>query len=197
MSTLEKNAAYESMMELSRLLAEVAERFAPEVERAAEILAESLKAGGKVLACGNGGSAADAQHFTGELVGRFLYNRPPLAGITLSADTSVMTAIGNDYGFEQVFSRQVEGLGKAGDVLVGFSTSGTSPNVIEAFNVAQEMGLRTVAFVGPAEHEVVVKCDSRFHVPSKMTPRIQEVHQALFHALCESVEKKMFPRDSA
>ena len=195
MNSINRSSTFKSLMELSRLLATITETMEPEVDNAVEIIVGSLKAGGKIMACGNGGSAADAQHFTGELVGRFLYNRPPLAGMTLSADTSVMTAIGNDYGFDKVFSRQVEGLGKKEDVVVGFSTSGNSPNVLNALDAARRQGLKTIAFVGADTNEVLEKCDHCFHIPSESTPRIQEAHQALFHALCESVEKKMFQKN--
>jgi len=186
------HTTYVSLRELSRLASKMSEEITSEVGIAATLIVHSLRAGGKILTCGNGGSAADAQHLTGEIIGRFLFDRPPLPAITLSADTSILTAVGNDYGFENVFSRQVEGLGKSGDVLIGFSTSGKSPNILCAFQTARTLGMKTIALVGAHSNEVLEDCDVCFHVPSGITPRIQELHTALLHAICEEVEKTMF-----
>ena len=186
-------AACQSFIELSRLAADMAETIDPAIARGAALIVNTLKSGGKLLACGNGGSAADAQHFTGEMIGRFLFNRPSLPAITLIADTSVLTALANDYGYETVFARQVEGLVKQGDVLVGFSTSGKSPNVLRAIETAQKIKIKTIALVGPETKPVLESCDVCFCVPSYSTPRIQEMHTAILHAICEIVEKEMFP----
>jgi len=154
----------------------------------ARLFTRSLADGGKILIFGNGGSAADAQHIAGELVSRFLRERQALAALALTTDTSIMTAIGNDYGFERVFARQVEALGAPGDVALGISTSGRSPNVIAALDAARSRGMATVAFTGEDGGELVARVDHCFRVPSGSTPRIQEAHIAAGHALCELVE---------
>lgn len=184
--------AYERLHELSCLVNELAERMDKQVTQVASLIIDSFESGGKVFACGNGGSAADAQHFVGEMIGRFLLDRPSLPAITLSTDTSVLTAVGNDYGFETVFSRQIEGLGKSGDVLIALSTSGKSPNVLRALKTAQEKQMKTIALVGPEKNSVLEACDLCICIPSQITPRIQEMHTALLHAICEIVEKEMF-----
>jgi D-sedoheptulose 7-phosphate isomerase len=153
---------------------------------------ETLRAGGKVMFAGNGGSAADAQHLAGEFVSRFNFDRPGLAGIALTTDTSVMTAIGNDYGYEHVFRRQVQALARPGDVLVGLSTSGNSPNVVLALEQARAMGVTTVGFTGNRGGRMDVLCDHLLRVPSPLTPRIQEGHIVLGHTLCGLVERLMF-----
>jgi D-sedoheptulose 7-phosphate isomerase len=153
---------------------------------------ETLRAGGKVMFAGNGGSAADAQHLAGEFVSRFNFDRPGLAGIALTTDTSVMTAIGNDYGYEHVFRRQVQALARPGDVLVGLSTSGNSPNVVLALEQARAMGVITVGFTGNRGGRMDVLCDHLLRVPSPLTPRIQEGHIVLGHTLCGLVERLMF-----
>lgn len=146
---------------------------------------------GKVLACGNGGSATDAQHFIAELVGRFERERLPLAGIALNADTAILTAVGNDYGFETVYERQVEALGHPGDVLVAISTSGKSPNVIKAIHAAHERDITVIAVTGKGGGEITnILNDSDIHlcVPHDRTMRIQEVHIILLHALCDGID---------
>jgi D-sedoheptulose 7-phosphate isomerase len=163
---------------------------------AAKRLTESLLAGGKLLVCGNGGSAADAQHWAGELVSRFNYDRPGLAAIALTTDTSILTAIGNDYGYERSFSRQVEALGRAGDVLFALSTSGRSPNILAALRAAKERGIVTVGFTGAGGGDMPAICDIVIRVPSDSTPRIQEGHEVLGHAICGMVEAAIFPRDA-
>ena len=166
--------------ENARLLVEVGER-----------LAQSLRSGGKVLTFGNGGSAADAQHFAGELVGRFLRDRPALAAMALTTDASVVTAIGNDMGFDAVFRRQIEAHGRPGDVAVGISTSGRSPNVLEALRVANARGLLTVGLTGGGGGRLEGMVHYLIDVPSHETPRIQEVHAMVVHILCQIVEEAM------
>jgi len=157
----------------------------------------ALRRGGKVLFCGNGGSAADAQHLAGEFVSRFHFDRSPLAAVALTTDTSVLTAIGNDYGYELVFERQVRGLGRPGDVLVGISTSGRSPNVLRALKAARETGLVTVGMTGNQREAIEGLCDLCIRVPSRETPKIQEGHIVLGHALCGLVEAMMFPAEAS
>ena len=153
---------------------------------------QALRNGGKVLFCGNGGSAADAQHLAGEFISRFNYDRAPLAGIALTTDTSILTAIGNDYGYEKVFERQVLGLGRPGDVLIGISTSGTSPNVIRAFEVARDRGLRIVFFGGGDGGKLAPLADVSFIAPAADTSRIQECQLAAYHAFLFLVEDTLF-----
>jgi len=157
------------------------------IEKAAKAIIASLKSGGKVLIFGNGGSAADSQHIAAELVGRFRKERKPLAAIALTTNTSTLTAIANDYGYEAVFSRQVEALAKRGDVALGISTSGNSPNVIEAVKKAKALGLVTIGLSGDGG-KLKAACDILIAVPSKDTPRIQEAHIMIGHIICELVE---------
>jgi D-sedoheptulose 7-phosphate isomerase len=159
----------------------------PIVLAAAAIVA-ALRGGGKLLVCGNGGSAADAQHAAAELVGRFQRERAALAAIALTTDTSVLTSIANDYAFDQVFARQIEALGKAGDVVLGISTSGGSANVVAALAAARRLGLRTIALTGCDGGEVGRAAEIHVNVPSPSTARVQEVHRTLLHAICELVE---------
>lgn len=163
------------------------------VAAVAQACVQALRRGGKVLFCGNGGSAADAQHLAGEFVSRFHFDRSPLAAVALTTDTSVLTAIGNDYGYELVFERQVRGLGRPGDVLVGISTSGRSPNVLRALKAARETGLVTVGMTGNQREAIEGLCDLCIRIPSRETPKIQEGHIVLGHALCGLVEAMMFP----
>jgi len=158
--------------------------------RIAELLATSLKAGGKILFCGNGGSAADAQHLAAELLVRLRphVNRPPIPAIALAMDPSSMTACGNDYSFEVFYARMVEGLGRPGDVLLGITTSGKSTNVCKAFAKAREMGLKTIGFLGCGGGPALILCDEALVVPSDETGRIQEVHITAGHAILEVVE---------
>lgn len=149
---------------------------------------KALQQGNKILFCGNGGSAADAQHLAAELVGRFKQDRRALAGLALTVDTSALTAIGNDYGYEEVFARQLRGLGKAGDVLVGFSTSGNSPNVVKALAQAREMGIVTAALTGSKPAKMHEYADFVLAVPSDQTNHIQEMHIAIGHWLCTQVD---------
>jgi D-sedoheptulose 7-phosphate isomerase len=162
--------------------------------QATEISIAALRAGRKLLFCGNGGSAADAQHWAGELVSRFHYDRPGLPAIALTTDSSILTAIGNDYGYDRVFARQVEALGVAGDVLVAISTSGNSPNVVAAIEAARAQGLATIGFTGQGGGRMAALCDVCIRIPSTSTPRIQEGHEVLGHALCALIEATLFPR---
>lgn len=164
------------------------------LQRTAEACVASLRAGGKVLLAGNGGSAADAQHIAGELVSRFEFDRPGLAAVALTTDTSILTAIGNDYGYERLFARQVQALGRAGDVFVAYSTSGNSPNIVAALRVAREMGLVTVGLTGNRGGAMNALCDHLLAVPAAETPRIQEGHLVLGHILCGLIESTLFER---
>jgi D-sedoheptulose 7-phosphate isomerase len=160
----------------------------------AGLLTETLWRGNKILLFGNGGSAADAQHIAAELVSRFRRERSALPAIALTTDTSILTAIGNDYGFQKVFSRQVEALGASGDVAFGISTSGNSPNVLAAVRTAAGMGLRTVGFTGRDGGKLCADVELCFRVPSASTPRIQEAHLAAAHSLCEVIEEALSAR---
>lgn len=162
------------------------------IERVAERCLEALRAGGKILFAGNGGSAADAQHLAAELVGRFAFDRPGVAALALSTDTSALTAIGNDYGYERVFARQVEAIGRRGDVLFGISTSGNSPNVLQAVETAHKNGLVTVGLTGREGGRLCACCDHCIRVPATATPRIQECHIAVGHVICELIEERLF-----
>lgn len=160
------------------------------LNRIADALWDSLRGGKKILFAGNGGSAADCQHLAGELVGRFLLERPAMPGISLTVNTTVLTAILNDYGAEAVFSRQVEALGAAGDVLWAFSTSGNSPNIVRACAAARERGLKAIGFTGEKGGKMAALCDLLFQAPSAATPHIQECHIAAGHMLCGMLEEK-------
>jgi D-sedoheptulose 7-phosphate isomerase len=156
------------------------------------VMTESLSRGGRVFFCGNGGSAADAQHLAAELTGRFLKERPGIAGLALTTNTSTLTAIANDYSFDEVFSRQVEGLAHAGDVLLGISTSGNSANVVRAIKVARRMKVSTVALTGKSGGRLATAAEHCIRIPSDETPRIQEAHILTGHILAEIVEEEMF-----
>jgi D-sedoheptulose 7-phosphate isomerase len=167
------------------------ESLAAPIADAIELMVSSLMANGKILACGNGGSAADAQHFAAELVGRYERERPELAAIALTVDTSILTAIGNDYGFEHVFSKQVRALGQPNDILLALSTSGNSGNVIEAVRAAHEREMRVVALTGRGGGrmaEVLTERDIHICVPAERTARIQEVHLLTLHCLCDGID---------
>lgn len=161
----------------------------PVIAEAGVMLVEAVAKGGKIMFCGNGGSAADCQHLAAELTGRYLKERAPIAAIALTVDTSALTAIGNDYAFDKVFSRQIAALARAGDVLVGISTSGRSGNVIEAFKTAKLRGVRTIALTGEGGGDLAGMADCAIRVPSAMTNRIQEMHIAVGHMLCGIVEE--------
>jgi D-sedoheptulose 7-phosphate isomerase len=164
-------------------------RASREVAAAAEIMTASIEAGGTIYFCGNGGSAADAQHFSTELSGRFLIDRPALAAVALTTNTSALTAIGNDYGFEYVFSRQLEGVGTPGDVLVAITTSGGSRNVLEAIRAARRLGMKVIGMTGARGKAFAKRCDVALVTPSTSTPEIQTGHLMMGHAVCEMVER--------
>jgi len=153
-----------------------------------------LKAGNKILLFGNGGSAADAQHLAAEFVNRFVIERPPLPAIALSTDTSVITSIGNDYDFSEIFSKQIRAIGQAGDIAWGISTSGNSPNVVKALELAKKIGMITIGLTGKDGGKILQMVDYSLHVSSQSVPRIQEVHITLGHVICEMVDFKLFQR---
>ncbi|HEY8368540.1 MAG TPA: D-sedoheptulose 7-phosphate isomerase [Thermodesulfobacteriota bacterium] len=162
------------------------------VVRAAEAMARALRDGRTILVFGNGGSAADAQHIAAEFTNRFEIERPPLAAVALTTDTSALTAIGNDYGFDQVFEKQVRALGRRGDVAIGISTSGNSRNVVRALEAARGAGLVTIGFTGAEGGAMAPLCDHLFRVPSRVTARIQETHITLGHTLCALVDEILY-----
>lgn len=157
----------------------------------AEEMAQALQAGRKILLCGNGGSAADAQHIAGELLSRFETDRAALPAIALTTDSSVLTAIGNDYGYDYVFERQVRGLGAKGDVLIAISTSGRSPNILRALDAARERGVVTIGFTGMKGDEMTARCDVLLRAPSDRTPIIQQIHITAAHIVCGLVERRL------
>jgi D-sedoheptulose 7-phosphate isomerase len=171
--------------------ARVAQSAAPVVAEWGQRLAEVFAAGGKLFACGNGGSAAEAQHLTGELLGRFREERRPLPAIALCADSSAVTAIANDYGIEELFARQVQAYGRSGDVLVALSTSGTSPNVIAAAKAALDLGVTVWAMTGPAPNPLAALSDSAIAVDAPTVATVQEIHLNLVHALCIALDKAL------
>jgi phosphoheptose isomerase len=183
--------ASEVMLQSGKLLRNV-------IVEATQAITNAFESGGKVLVCGNGGSAADAQHLVGELVGRFKYHdRPGLPAIALTADSAVVTAWGNDAAFDKVFARQVEALGRPGDVLIGISTSGRSRNVIEAFDAARRQGLTCIALTGGNGGEMLELSDIAIVAPSSSTPRIQEAHIVALHLICELIDERMMALRSA
>ncbi|MBU0591111.1 D-sedoheptulose 7-phosphate isomerase [Candidatus Micrarchaeota archaeon] len=164
----------------------------PDIEKVVSMICDSLGKRSTLLICGNGGSAADAQHFAAELVGRYKKERKALPAIALTTDTSVITAISNDYGFEHVFSRQVEALSAGGDVLFLISTSGNSPNLLEAAKKAKTLGIKIIGLLGKGGGKLKSMCDHAIVIPSDNTPRIQEMHVLVIHMICESVENNIF-----
>ena len=176
--------------ELEGHLATIKATFALEadIKKACETAVATLKAGGKILLCGNGGSAADAQHSAAELTGRYKTERGALAGIALTTDTSALTAIGNDYGYEFVFSRQLEALGREGDLLIAISTSGNSGNVVKALELARKIGIKTIGLSGRTGGAMNELCELNLVVPSNDTPRIQEMHIMIGHIICQAID---------
>jgi D-sedoheptulose 7-phosphate isomerase len=162
------------------------------IERIANIWIKALSNGNKVIFCGNGGSAADSQHLSAELMGRYKIDRSPLPAMSLTTDTSALTAIGNDYGYNKIFSRQLKGIGNSGDVLVGISTSGNSKNILDAFIIAKQKGIVSVAFTGESGGEMKKFADITLNVPSTITNNIQEMHIAVGHVICGIVEEHFF-----
>jgi D-sedoheptulose 7-phosphate isomerase len=181
---LESISAKQSLLEDQTYLTTVAE--------IGLIMTQTLEQGGRIFLCGNGGSAADAQHLAAEFTGRFLKERPSLAAIALTTNTSTLTAIANDYSYEEVFSRQIEGLARAGDMVLGISTSGNSANVLRAVEVASRMKVKTVAFTGKSGGKLATAVDYCIRIPSDETPRIQEAHILTGHILAEIVEAELF-----
>jgi D-sedoheptulose 7-phosphate isomerase len=171
-----------------------AETLAPAIAAAAELLTECLLGDGKILACGNGGSAADAQHFAAEMIGRFERERPELPAISLATDTSILTAVANDYSYEQIFAKQVRALGAAGDVLLAISTSGNSANIIAAVDAAHDREMRVVALTGKGGGRIgamLAPADVHLCVPHDRTARIQEVHLLMIHCLCDAIDNTL------
>ena len=167
-----------------------------DLQRAVSLCVQALRDGRKLLFAGNGGSAADAQHWAGELVSRFYYDRPGLAAIALTTDSSILTAVGNDYGYDYTFARQIEALGQAGDVFIAISTSGNSPNILRAAQAARARGMHVLGFTGRGGGKLAPLADICFRMPSDETPRIQEGHEFIGHLLCALIESQMFPNDS-
>ncbi len=168
----------------------------PSILKAGQLMAESLGHEGKVMSCGNGGSAADSQHFSAELLNRYERERPGIAGIALTTDTSTLTSISNDYEYNEIFSKQVRALGRRGDVLLAISTSGNSPNVMRAIDAAHEKGIKVVALTGKDGGKMAAQLkdgDVEIRVPAKVTARIQEVHLLALHCLCDLIDEQLFP----
>lgn len=182
-----------ALIDESKRVIEALEEQCERIEEAARVIAEALKGGGTVYLFGNGGSAADAQHIAAELQGRFTLNRPALRAFALTTNTSTLTAIANDFGYERVFSRQLEGVVRKGDVVVGISTSGASPNVLQGLATAKRLGATTIALVGRNPASVLFgACDVVVSVPSSITARVQESHILIGHIICELVETELF-----
>ena len=179
---------HEVFADHSAVTARAALELPPVLERTVAAVHECQRAGGKILACGNGGSAADAQHLAAELVGRFREERQALPAIALTADTALLTALGNDYGYERVFARQVEALARRGDLLLAFSTSGNSPNVVQAAQTARRLGCTVVGFTGARGGELAGHVDILLKAPSVTVARIQEIHTLCIHVLCEELD---------
>jgi D-sedoheptulose 7-phosphate isomerase len=168
--------------------------FRRSIEEIAAVIASALNDGRKLLLAGNGGSAADAQHIAGEMLSRFNHDRAPIAALALTTDSSVLTAIGNDYGYERLFERQILGLGCPGDVFVAISTSGRSPNILRAIDAALQKRLVAVGFTGRSGAEMASRCDLCLHAPSDSTPLIQQIHITVGHIICGLVENRLFPQ---
>jgi D-sedoheptulose 7-phosphate isomerase len=189
---LEKAQRYLTESQKTLSTAAASEQFLNQLVQVSNSITNCFRAGGKVLLAGNGGSAGDAQHIAGEFLSRLNFDRAPLAAIALTVDTSVLTAIGNDYGYEHVFERQVRGLGRPGDVFIGISTSGRSPNVLRAMRAARELGLVTIAFCGARKTEILELSDVALCAPTESTPFIQQIHITAAHIICGEVESRLF-----
>ena len=187
-----KKAVIESLEESARIKKAIAENLAEKIVEAAVKVIETYRAGGKVLLAGNGGSAADAQHIATELVGRFKQERRALPAIALTTDTSLLTALANDYGYETVFRRQIEALGSPGDILIALTTSGSSANILEAAAAARSQGLYVIGLTGQTGGSLKNVADLTLMVPSTDTPRIQEAHITIAHIICQLVESELF-----
>ena len=182
-------ALMQEMHDHARTMERVMQSLTPHIAEAGERIVETLKRGNKILLCGNGGSAADAQHIAAELTGRYKTERRGLPAVALTTDTSALTAIGNDYGYDRVFERQTEALAREGDLLIGISTSGNSANVLLALQKAREVGCFTLGFSGREGGQMNAVCDLNLVIPSEDTPRIQEMHIMIGHLLCSMVDK--------
>ena len=188
-----KETIKEILEESIKIKQKVIETLIPDIEESANIMINCLKSGNKILVCGNGGSAADAQHIAGELVGRFQKERPGLPCIALTTDTSIITAWTNDYEFNSLFARQVEALGKPGDVLIGISTSGNSQNIIQSFEKAKEMNIKCVSLLGKDGGKIKdINYIKKIIVPGEITARIQESHMVIYHIWCQLIEEGIF-----
>ncbi len=172
---------------------QVIDSLIPQIEQAAKLMVAALKNGNKIMFFGNGGSAADSQHLAGEMIGRFLKERKSLPAIALSTDSSILTCLSNDYGFDIVFSRQIEGLAKPGDIAFGISTSGNSKNVLLGLEKAKELGCKTIGLLGCDGGKIAKKVEVTITVPSKDTPRVQESHITIGHIICNLIEQELFP----
>ena len=181
----------ESLSEHISVISQVRETLIPQIENAAKLAIQAIIDNKKILFMGNGGSAADAQHCAAELVGRYLKERKAIRAISLSTDTSILTALGNDYGVDKIFSRQIEALAESGDVCFAFSTSGNSPNILSALEKAQELGCICIGLTGESGGMMKGKCDILLNVPSNHTPRIQEAHITIGHILCGLIEESI------
>jgi D-sedoheptulose 7-phosphate isomerase len=187
---MKDKAIIQSFQDSLRCTDEAASRLAEPIAQAADMLSGALRGGRRVYVFGNGGSASDAQHIAGELVGRFLLERAALPAVALSTDTSILTAVANDLGYEQVFARQLEALGRTGDVAVALSTSGNSPNIVVALQQARRVGMRTIVLTGRGGGRSAELADILLDVDSDSSPRIQETHAVIYHILCELVEAR-------
>ena len=165
------------------------------ISASVKLISDTYKSGGKILIAGNGGSAADAQHIAGEMVSKFFFDRPGLPAIALTTDTSIITAIGNDYGYEKLFERQLQANAKQNDVFIGITTSGTSKNLLKAFNYCKENGIKTISFIGENDSAVKDVCDICISVPSCITPHVQESHITIGHVICAMVEDIIFGKN--
>ncbi len=186
MNSILKNSIEEHRSNLQKLT----ELIEP-IEQAAGQLAACIRRGHKILICGNGGSAADSQHFAAELVGRFLRERQPLPAVALTTDASILTAVGNDYGFQEIFSRQIEALGQPGDCLIALSTSGTSKNILRAVNTARSRHIATIGLTGNAGGKLAVMVDTAIKAPGRISPRIQEIHIFILHYWAQHIEANL------
>ena len=184
-----ENRIRRGLEEGARLLLETLAQDGPRIERMAKLFASTVARGRTIFFCGNGGSAAEAQHFAAELVGRFTRERRALPAVALTTDSSILTSVGNDYGFSRVFSRQIEALGRRGDLLVVLTTSGRSPNILAAIRAARARGLKVAGMTGAGGAAFARRCDLCIVVPSRATPRVQEVHLAVGHLCCERAEE--------
>jgi D-sedoheptulose 7-phosphate isomerase len=190
---IELSEIRDQLLESSRIKKETAETQVEAIGQAARLFIQVLQSGGKILFCGNGGSAADSQHIAAELVGRFGKDRAALPAVALTTDTSILSSVANDYGYERVFQRQVEALGRPGDLLVGISTSGNSGNVVNAMEAARKMKMAIVVFTNASGGKMAGMADVAIRIPAENTARVQEGHITVGHILCDLVERKLFP----